>query len=1185
MKFLEIFFFEMGYHLRRPATWVFYFAVVGLLLLVMDEIIDYAQTIGGILLNAPMTIADINGFANKFGLLLIAALSSTGGLRDIQARMEPLVYTTSISKLIYFGARFTAIFLVSAILLIVATPLAMLISYYLMAVDESLLGPFYLAAYINPVLFITLPNVFVFSLVLFSFVVLFRQSIAAFLGGGIFFFCAVLSMDFGWTLGKLIDPFGINIINGLQRSLTPLQLNTAVLELNYELLKNRLIWISLGILIGLWAFKSFAFRHYIPRVPFWRRNRGQKQDPQAASYPQLKPLEVKKSFAYRDRLKYTAELALIYFRETIKSPLGWIFPFVLLFTLLVVAFLNKGPFQYPMLPSSWRITLLLGHPAALGIVVMLIIFFAGQLVWREQDARLNEISDAVPMSDGVMLTSKLLCLLFIIISLQLVRFMAGMLVQGWKGYSQIDLGEYLQELLVFQFTNLVVFAAVAVAIHVLINQKLIGHLLCLLIYLYSLTPELLGIEHKLFIFNSAPGFLDSVFWGKEQYFLPWLLMKVYWAGMALLLLIISKLVYIRGRENNIKKRFTDAVKGLKHSFVAARSLFLILSSGGLIFYNTNILNTYRGAEEQINQQLTYEQLYKRYEEVPQPQLIKAELFLELYPKQRAASISGKYLLRNSTGRAVDSIHLALVPELKIDTLSFNRSANALLTDKNLGHLIYRLRQPLEPDDSLQLNFSLRYDADDFSNKGFETTVMEKGSWIKNREWLPAIGYQPDWELHDNGKRRAHGLVEKASFAPHENKEVLYDRQGHEVIDFEMTIGTSEEQTAVAPGLLVHQWKEGNRQYFKYVADSPIRDNLFHVYAGEYKVFEDQWNRVKLRIYHHPEHTANLPEIAAAMKASLAYYTKNYSPYPHSQLTFVETPDPGTGAISLPATIGYSSNFALLDAESKRVDFDLPFAVAAHEIAHQWWAHQLIPAEMEGAYLLSEGFAWYSAFGVVEQEYGANHLQLLLEAMRREYLNPRSKADLPLLKAVDKFHGYRKGPLAMYALGEYIGEEKVNRALRKLLEKFRADKPPYASSLDFYKEVQQVTPDSLQYLLSDLFEKNTYWNLRMGEATYEKAGDGGWRVAMDVYANKVYVDTMGVETKAPVMDWVEIGVYGKNNDLLYLEKHLLEAGKNKIAIQLKEEPQKAGIDPRFLLIDPEMEDNIKTAIQRKASGGK
>ncbi len=58
--------------------------------------------------------------------------------------------------------------------------------------------------------------------------------------------------------------------------------------------------------------------------------------------------------------------------------------------------------------------------------------------------------------------------------------------------------------------------------------------------------------------------------------------------------------------------------------------------------------------------------------------------------------------------------------------------------------------------------------------------------------------------------------------------------------------------------------------------------------------------------------------------------------------------------------------------------DFPFAVVAHEVAHQWWGHQVTPALVEGAPVLTESLAWYSAMMVMEKTYGHEHLRRLLK---------------------------------------------------------------------------------------------------------------------------------------------------------------------------------------------------------------
>ena len=184
------------------------------------------------------------------------------------------------------------------------------------------------------------------------------------------------------------------------------------------------------------------------------------------------------------------------------------------------------------------------------------------------------------------------------------------------------------------------------------------------------------------------------------------------------------------------------------------------------------------------------------------------------------------------------------------------------------------------------------------------------------------------------------------------------------------------------------------------------------------------------------------------------------------------------------------------------DVDFAFAVMAHEVAHQWWGHRLVPALVEGAPLLTESLAWYSAMDVVEAEFGPDHLERLMGVMRQAYLAPRPESGVPLLRASDWFDAYRKGPFAMYALREYVGEEQVDAALRRLLAEHGGGEPPLPTSLDLYRELRAVTPDSLRYLLADLFERNTFWELATEEATAEPTGTGAWRVTLDVRARKV-----------------------------------------------------------------------------------
>jgi aminopeptidase N len=313
---------------------------------------------------------------------------------------------------------------------------------------------------------------------------------------------------------------------------------------------------------------------------------------------------------------------------------------------------------------------------------------------------------------------------------------------------------------------------------------------------------------------------------------------------------------------------------------------------------------------------------------------------------------------------------------------------------------------------------------------------------------------------------------------------------------------------------------------------------------------------------------------------LDYYTKHFGPYPYNIFRLVEHPGYGHGMHAEATTIDYQEGFSLLDPTDKNA-YDLPFYIVAHEAAHQWWgAAQLLPARVEGAFVMTETFAVFTGMQVLAEKYSNEHLQRYLTEIRKTYEVPRTKAAVPLLRASDQYQGYRKGPFALYALSKYISKEQVNSALKSLLAKHGSGKPPLPTTLNLYRELKAITPDTLQYLLHDLFEVNTYWDLKTDNVTAQQTKDGNWLVTLEVQARKDVTDEMGNETLVPMNDWIEIGVFttpekGKGLDkVLYRQKHRLRTGRQTITLTVPQRPTRAGIDPNNLLIDLKMNDNSK-----------
>ena len=160
-------------------------------------------------------------------------------------------------------------------------------------------------------------------------------------------------------------------------------------------------------------------------------------------------------------------------------------------------------------------------------------------------------------------------------------------------------------------------------------------------------------------------------------------------------------------------------------------------------------------------------------------------------------------------------------------------------------------------------------------------------------------------------------------------------------------------------------------------DSPIL-NFYSYISAEFEVERDACNDVAFEIYYHKRHDYNVDRMIRSIKNSLDYYTANFSPYQHKQVRIIEFPrTSGSFAQSFANTIPYSESVGFIaDVDETNGDeVDYPFSITSHEIAHQWWAHQVIGANVQGATVMSESLSEYSSLKVLEKEYGAEQMHI------------------------------------------------------------------------------------------------------------------------------------------------------------------------------------------------------------------
>ena len=1198
MKFLEIFRFEFAYQIRRISTWLYFAVLAVIAFLFISENYSYDARDGEFFVNAPFIIANVMVFGSLMWLLAAASVAGDAAARDVQTRMFSLIYTTPVSKAQHLGGRFLAAFVINALIML-ALPFGILLALRFSGIEPEIVGPFRPASYLSAYFFIALTNAFAGTTLQFSFAALNRRATASYFGSMLIFVTAYIVCPVLFTLNpelaKLVDPLGIIGVQEMTDVWTPIEKNTRLIALEGLFLWNRLLWIGIGVGILAFTFLRFQFAQPLTSrfwIRFARRRRQSKRsstiaDTGITGNASVSVPQIRRSFDSAARARQTFAVAWDSFRTLAKRPSGiFLLTILALFAVLVIP-LNAKFMGVPFFPRTEYVLTFLTAPLTDAqtpwlIIPLLIVYYAGELIWREREAGLSEIADAAPVPEWILLLGKFLGLSSILVVWTVFLAFTGVLVQASMNYRNFEIGLYLKVLFGLQLPEYLLFACLAFALHVLVNQKHLGYLASLVAYGFIAFASAFGIEHHLLVYSSAPVWSYTDMRGFGASLSPWLWFKLYWAAWVLLLAVAAKLFWVRSRESSFKSRFELARRRFNGSTagVAAAAVLLIISAGGFIFYNTNVLNEYKSASETMERRAEYERRYGQHENISQPRVTHTNLYVEIYPERRTADVRGSYRLVNKSGEAINSIHLATSPEAETGEISFDRPASLTLADEELDHRIYTLSEPLQPGDSLSLNFDVHYKSQGFRNSGAKFSVTANGSYFKNLDWFPAIGYQPNREINSAGDRREYGLTPRPAFPTLDDVEARGLQANGDRIDFEVIVGTDEHQTAVAPGTLREMWTKESRRYFRYSTDAPI-ENEYSLFSAEYAVLESRWNDVAIQVYHHPAHHANVERMAESVRASLDYYAKQFGPYPYSYIRFVERPGQGIGMHADSTTIDYSEGSSRFNAKDDSRGFDFVSAVVAHEVAHQWWGgSQLTPAYVEGAPLLSESLSWYSVMGVMEKASGRDQQSRFLGFMRETYETPRSRAADPLLRASGWFLAYRKGPLAMHALNKYIGEERVTLALRRLLEKHGSGEPPLPTSLDLYRELQAVTPDSHQYLLRDLFETNTFWELKTERAAAEQIIADAWQVTLDVEARKVAVDDKGVETDVPMNDWIEIGVFAPTKEgeeagkPLYLQMHRIGSGRQTITVIVPTKPERAGIDPRYLLIDMKTDNNVR-----------
>ncbi|OUR95590.1 peptidase M1 [Flavobacteriales bacterium 34_180_T64] len=1205
--FKEIFKFEIKYRLKRPATWAYF----GILM-----VFGLITAIGGngpasekVFVNSPLAIASMLSVISIFGIMLSSAIMGVPVYRDIEHKTENYYFSYPVSEKGYLLGRFfgsmSVLFLVSLGLhigLIIGFAIGPFAGYE----EPDRFTTFNFWHYLQPTLMLYWTNFFFAGCIFFALVSLTKKVMLAYAGGAILFITYLITLTLtqdieNKNLVSLLDPFGLGTYQNITQYWTPEEQNTLTVPFQGMLIWNRLIWVGLGLLAFLYTLFRFDFQKFLNRN-YSSKKKNDNLDEAKPSAALTKIPSVSKVFSNGLNLKLMFRLAVMEFKNIIRDNFFRAILIAAVLFLFFDAWFGFPIYGTPSLPLTYYMLEVKDFTYII-LIFILIVFMTGEVLHRERNVNYDQIFGSLPMPNRIVYGSKFLALVMISFILVNLILVSGVINQVIKGYFNFEFDKYFTDLYLIEFPKYIIFIMLAFFVHSLVTKKFIGHVIAIAIWvlLFGLN-SLADVNNNLYLYSYAPGYTLSDMNGFGHFGEALFWFRTYWLACGGVLTVIGYLFWKRGTDSGRKARWQLVKERLNLRTIGSLLILvaIFIGSGAFINYNTRTINNYQSVKAGTLGSVAYEKQLSKYDKIVQPKVIAVKINADLIPEERSAIIKTTFKMVNKSNEVIDSLHLNWGPEglLKKEVNTFTIEGKAPKLGKrydDLGYEIYAFEHPLQPNDTISMTLEVSSSYKGFPNEGTGSAIVYNGTFLNNG-YFPSFGYSTQGEISSDQNRKKYDLPIKDYQLPEQSdswgtSNLLFNDDA-DYITFEGTVSTALDQIAIMPGYLQKEWEENGRKYYSYKMEGEL-DFFYNISSAVYDVHREVWTgksgeKVNIEIFHHPTHTYNIDRLVKGVKHSMDYFSENYGAYQYRQMRIIEFPRYATFAQSFPNTVPFAESFGWVGDFSDPNDLDYVYMVTTHEVAHQWWGHQITPSATRGANQISESMAEYSALMVMKKEYGVDAMQEFLKEELDRYLRGRaneSKFEKTLLNNDSQAYvWYRKGGLILYGLQDLIGEANLNQGFKAYTEAARfRQKAPFSTSLEWYDYMKSVTPDSLTYYLEDSFEKITLYSNKITEATYKKLSDDNYEVTINVESAKNYFDGNGKlmnSGKQPSL--LEIAVFDADKENangmtikspLIIEKIWIKPGKSTHTFTTTKLPIKAGIDPYNKMIDRIPDDNL------------
>lgn len=1160
--------FELKYHFGQIS-----FKVAALLFFILGY---FAVVQGGfgsddVHRNSPYVITNIIALLSLFSIFSGILFSANVVLRDSMYKMEPVIFTTSIKKLPYFGLRFMGVLLAAFSLPILAV-LGIYAGTFFINADR--LGLFQITYFLQPLLIFALPNVLFSTGILFCTAILTKNVRAIYVVGVLIYILYMLASIFGNSpllatstmkatapdiLPILLDPFALASFFGETRTWTDLQRNEQLFPLQNAFLLNRILWISLTGLLMLVTYRFFSFRLKQQRPA---KLKIVKQEPiNTVPYRVLKVLPNGFRF-YFSTFKAQLKFELIFMFKNIPVMvmlLLWVF----LYGVELKDKLFSGVYGIHSYPATG---IILEEIRSMKFGLILLIFYTAETVSREKSVNFHALVYSTPVQNSALWLAKSLSLFVLVFVLVTLNIGIGIVLQVTHGYFNVELPMYFS-LYYYSGFPMLLFVVLIIFTQNLSANKYLGMLLSMVVIFLIAYADRFGLEHYLFRFATVPDLQHSYFNGFGYYATAFNWYMLYWLAFVMLIAILTIGMWQRKVEIKAKQRFKLIGLNLKQNkWIASLALLIWISCGAFIYHQTNVIGKYKNNKAKLAWRLAYEQKYKALVNIPQPVIKAVKTNIDLYPGEGKYVVNGTYRLRNETRMPIFTIWTSVSPAVYSFSVTIEASRKSE-KDEHFSQEFIFLKKPLLPNEEIVMNFSLAVIRSGFTGFDSENSIVSNGTYIEMEKFVPQLGYCYNFESDDKIERKKAGLAEIATIPKFSNT--------YELIDLETTVSTDTDQQVITVGNLQKNWVANNRRYFKYKTSSPV-NFMFALSSAKYAVKKDRYKDTDLRIYYQPGQAYNLKSMLKGVKDALDYGNANFAKYRLKQLTIAEIPQYKGAATAYPGVVFSAENINFLGNYSQG-SIDQSYAIAAHETAHQWWANILTPANGAGYAMLTESLAKYTENVLIEKAFGKMYLRRYLAYDNNLYFLNRNnnEKELAMVKTLNQpYVHYQKGGLNMYAVKELMGEEKFNTILKQLIAAHENPKPK-ATAADLINALLSQAAPAQKKFINDCFNEVVTYSLGIKIINCSMLKNRKYKVELEIAAERLSEGLKkmpDLEIDLACFDQLETD-WGVGTKPVYFQKYHINQQKTKLSIITDQKPKTVAIDPYGYLLDADKSDHI------------